>query len=266
MNSFQLQDIKDRFYRYTKGYLQKSGPMLKMMELKQEHCEKVAENCRTIAQRMNWPEEEVNTAEALGYLHDIGRFPQLERFATFVDANSVNHGKLGFQILKESNLLDNLEQRDRERILCSVLHHNAKRLPENLSHEHYPMLKMIRDADKMDIFRVVLHAVQTKTIEEHPEIGRHLSMDLHPNHYIIEKALKKQPISYSELKCFGDFLLMLISWAKFLNYPASLNLICERKIIRKLKDCFPVKIPEVEKITSDILKQANKSPLNIPIS
>ena len=48
----------------------------------------------------------MDLAAYCGLLHDIGRFEQLKRYNTFVDSKSIDHGLLGYEILKEDNYIN----------------------------------------------------------------------------------------------------------------------------------------------------------------
>ena len=73
--------------------------------LKIVHSYKVAEIAKELAVHQSCSQEDVELAELIGLLHDIGRFEQLKQYHTFLDAKSIDHAALGVQILKEQGLL-----------------------------------------------------------------------------------------------------------------------------------------------------------------
>lgn len=252
MNAAQLSAVKDHFFSYSDGYIRRSGPMVRMMELKREHCAEVAANCRTLAEAMNWPYEDVNTAEALGFLHDVGRFPQLEEYGTFMDSKSIDHGERGYQAILESDLLRELEPEHRDGILNGVRYHNKKTVPEGLPEDNYPFLRLIRDADRLDIYRVVYEAIKTDTIAEHPEIGLGLSLEGAPSKAVLDAVALRKPANYTDLKCFADFVLLIISWAYQMNNPAALKIMRERNVVDGLSATLPMNDPAVAQFVSGI--------------
>ena len=52
--------------------------------------------------------EDIDLAWLTGLLHDIGRFEQVRRYGTFNDAKSIDHGKLGVEILFLEGKIDNV--------------------------------------------------------------------------------------------------------------------------------------------------------------
>jgi hypothetical protein len=254
MNSDQLQAVRRHFIEYANGYIAGAGDMKHMMELKREHCAFVARNCRELAVSNHWNSADIHTAEALGFLHDIGRFPQLEEYGTFMDAKSINHGERGWQAIRESGLLDEVEPELKNAILDGVRHHNARTISENLPEGHLRWVKLIRDADRLDIYRVVLDALENDTLAAHPEIGLGLSIEGDPCPELLEKLMEQEAASYSDLKCLADFFLLILSWVNHMGYPATLEIMQDRKIIDRFAVYLPEEIPMVGKVISSFRK------------
>ena len=255
MTPEQLQSVRRHFAEYAKGYIDQAGDMRLMMELKREHCAFVARNCRELAASNGWNPADIRTAEALGFLHDVGRFPQLEEYGTFRDDRSINHGERGWQAIRESGLLDEVEPALRNALLDGVRHHNARTLPNDLPESHYRWLKLIRDADRLDIYRVVLDTLDNDRMSEHPDIVLNLSIEGDPSPETLETIRRREQPAYSNLKCVADFVLMLLSWSYQMNYPASLVIMRERRIIDRLAAYLPSGLPEVEKVVSSLRKE-----------
>ena len=104
----------------------------------------------------------------LGLLHDIGRFEQITQYGTFKDADSVDHAELGADILFKDGLIESFptafslfskvcqDEADARLIAETAIRlHNKLTLPEGLNAETLLYCKILRDADKADIFRVL---------------------------------------------------------------------------------------------------------------
>ena len=99
----------------------------------------------------------------LGLLHDIGRFEQLTQYGTFKDADSVDHAELGADILFKDGLIesfpnpsDTVGLEDKRLIAETAIRlHNKLSLPGGLDEKTLLYCKILRDADKADIFRVL---------------------------------------------------------------------------------------------------------------
>lgn len=131
-----------------------------MIRLKAEHTLRVAGHCARIAESLGADGGSADFAWLLGLLHDIGRFEQVRRYGTFVDAVSVDHAELGADLLFRDGLIGEFPARDLTPDRLSILEtairlHNKLALPGELDGETRFFCDLIRDADKADIFRVV---------------------------------------------------------------------------------------------------------------
>lgn len=147
-----LEHAKLVFMEYVKSY----HPDDERIALKIGHTYEVMLHCEKIAKAENLCKEDIAIASLIGLLHDIGRFEQVRRFQTFLDADSVNHALLGIEILKEQNFLRefNSDPAADTFILTAIRNHNRFQLEEGLSARERMFCQIIRDADKIDIFRV----------------------------------------------------------------------------------------------------------------
>ena len=137
------------------------------VRLKIAHTYRVADLAEKIAESVF---EQITTTQAydfswlLGLLHDIGRFEQIVRYGTFKDAISVDHAELGADILFRDGLFEKfvLEEESGEDFQkmrtvaeTAIRLHNKLRIPDNLDSQSRIYATILRDADKIDIFRVL---------------------------------------------------------------------------------------------------------------
>ena len=150
-------------------YVSAYDPENPMIFHKKAHTYRVAETAARIAgsleDRRTGPDAKeqrqfVDFAWFLGLLHDIGRFEQVRRYGTFLDAVSVDHAEFGADLLFKENLIERFPDEGlmegwREIAETAIRLHNKLTLPENLDPRTRTFAKILRDADKCDIFRVV---------------------------------------------------------------------------------------------------------------
>ena len=143
---------EDYFRKYVSDY--DMGNV--KIELKVNHTFRVAALAERIALSLKLDEEETGIAWLLGILHDVGRFEQIRRYDTFVDAVSVNHAALSADILFSDGLIRNFLQDASEDALLekAIRMHNVYELPAALTERERMFCDILRDADKIDIFRV----------------------------------------------------------------------------------------------------------------
>ncbi len=77
-----------------------------------------------------------------------------KRYHTFLDYKSIDHAQLGCEILRQGDFLGELSDREREQVLTAIGNHNRLAIEDGLDEKTLLFAKLIRDADKCDIFRV----------------------------------------------------------------------------------------------------------------
>lgn len=104
------------------------------VKLKIDHTYRVAALCDCIAKSLTLPPEDADLAWLSGMLHDVGRFEQLRRYNTFIDAQSINHAALSASVLfDEGHIRDYIDDAAEDALLrTAVAWHSAFRLPEKL--------------------------------------------------------------------------------------------------------------------------------------
>jgi hypothetical protein len=183
-------------------------------------------------------------AETIALFHDIGRFPQYAKYKTFRDSISVNHGLLGAQTLREGKILQNLSENEQELIIQAVKFHNAFSIPRKQKNDTLFFLRLIRDADKLDIWRVFIEYYEIPEEERASAVNLELPDMPEYSEGVISYLYKKQIVPLSKIKTLNDFKLLQLSWIYDLNFKPSLNLLSERDYI----DRITAKLPQTEEI------------------
>ena len=142
-----MPESEKAFLQYTDPYRRYGGGI----QLKIDHSFRVRDLCIGISDGMGFAGETTELAAVCGLFHDIGRFEQWRRYGTFNDAQSVDHGALGAEILSSGRLLPALSDADRNTLVKTARYHNKYRLPGTLSEKNAMISKIIRDADKTDV-------------------------------------------------------------------------------------------------------------------
>ena len=88
------------------------------VKLKIDHTYRVSSLCQQIAVQSGFDKDETELAWLTGMLHDVGRFEQLRRYGTFMDAQSIDHAEFGADILfKEGKIRDYIEDASEDELL-----------------------------------------------------------------------------------------------------------------------------------------------------
>lgn len=209
---------------YISSFRNEKGELHPLLELKRSHTGRVAENCRRITKELGWEGALLERALSAAILHDTGRFPQYSTWGTFYDAASADHGALGEKVLREHFPWPDPEGEDASVILEGVRLHNRKTLPEDIAPAALPVVRIVRDSDKMDVFRIVREHVMGERISDllpriDPEGGYSPA--------IVEEVRKTGRASYQNVRSTVDFLLLQLSWIFDLNYAPAYRMLEE---------------------------------------
>ncbi|MDD4160059.1 MAG: HD domain-containing protein [Synergistaceae bacterium] len=252
---FSTDRTNEWFKSFTDNY-KVSGILSPMLDLKLKHSKRVSEICSETACSMEWDEEGDRwMAYSAGLLHDVGRFPQYKTYGTFLDSKSVDHGDLGAEIIAKEFNWKGIPDNFRENIISAVKFHNKKKVPTNLKLGAYKWSCLVRDADKIDIYRMVQERIDNGTIFE--MLPRHqaaegLSSDL------VEEVRRTGSVSYCNARSLQDYRLIQLTWGSDLNFPVSVAALREEKIIERIReDLRPYGINDlVDKIVNQIYSMA----------
>jgi putative nucleotidyltransferase with HDIG domain len=124
--------------------------------MKIKHSIYVAREMESLACCLGLNEMQTRLAKLIGLLHDVGRFQQFGLYGTFVDTEAVDHGEMGSHIMREEGVLDGIGADTQILIERAIRHHNRARLPEDDDAECPFFSRLLRDADKLDIYRVII--------------------------------------------------------------------------------------------------------------
>ena len=245
----------DWFGQYVNCYRDAEGILPAALELKYRHSLRVAENARLIARGIGLVSPEINLAEGCGLLHDIGRFAQYKCYGSFSDAVTVDHGRAGRQTLEDEGLPGMIGAADWISMACAVEYHNRKtaEIPVDHPDDAERLLRLIRDADKLDIMDLVLESVARDGFRDLPDMLPHIHVSRELTSAVIEEVNKTKTVATGSLSTVADFLVMLASWFYDLNYPPARSLAVSRKIIERLE----LELPDtraVRELLNDIKK------------
>jgi hypothetical protein len=146
----------------------------------------------------------------------------------------VDHGERGAAVVEQAGWLAALPDEDRDAILESVRYHNRLTIPTHIHDRSLAFLRLVRDADKLDIFRVVLDSVERDGFRDLPTMLPHVTLDRHPSPAFVEQLSGRRYASLSNVNTLADFLLMQVSWAYDLNYLPTLKRFHDRGILLRI--------------------------------
>lgn len=207
----------EEFYQHYDN----SNPKIKERYL---HTYRVVDRIEELAISLHLTEEEIELAELIALLHDIGRFEQLSIYHTVNDRKSLDHGEYGVKILFEDGLIEKfrIPEEYYPIIKASIFNHNKMELTEIKNKKEELFAKMIKDADKLDILYLLIENKQLPTTNE--EVSS-ICRDLFFHH---------QMIPYKELKTDSDHLLIYLGYVYELYFLDSFRYLKETKLYQRM--------------------------------
>ncbi|MEW6713578.1 MAG: HD domain-containing protein [Nitrospirota bacterium] len=239
MTGDDLNYLKEWFSDYTGSFFGDDEGDNRNLRLKAEHTQNVCSNIKEIAVSLPLSFKKVILAETIALFHDVGRFSQYIKYKTFQDNKSVNHGLLGARILEEKAVLKNLADAEKHLIINSVKFHNVFQMPDLKDEELTLFLKLVRDADKLDILRVFINFYESPAEERASATAFGLPDVPEYSKEILERIYKEQKVSYASLRSVNDFKLMNLSWGYAMNFKASYRLLKERDYLKRIARYLP---------------------------
>lgn len=223
-----MEEAIQEFKNYTNNYLEYG----EMITLKINHTLRVVDLCEKIAKSLNMSDEEVFISKIIGLLHDIGRFEQWKRYHNFRDYETVDHADLGIEILKENNYIRKYIKDDKydDIIFKSIEYHNKFIVPKDLTEQENKFVKLIRDADKIDILYLYIDK----------EIDLPLDNEFTEDTYKL--ILDGKSISRPDIKTKTDRLAVSLGFIFDINYKYSFEYLKEVNYYNEIIDYYKSKL------------------------
>ena len=245
-----IEKAKEEFLNYTGNYDLENHNLKR----KQLHSLRVMEISKLIAKKIGLSQEEIELATLIGLLHDIGRFQQFTQHNTYKDLNSLDHGDLGANILKK-DIRKYVETEEYDEIIIKAIrNHNKYEIERGLTDKEELFTKIVRDADKIDIF---YESVEIFWKGKEYEVEKSIISE-----HIIEQFKNftqvKNDIDETEI----DDIVKIIAFIFDINFNASFEILKENDYINKILNRYNIKdeytkekVEEIKKIANEYIEQ-----------
>jgi len=242
MNRDDLMYFKTWFADYVAAYYTDNPTRNQTIRLKQEHTERVCKEIVILGQVLHLASQDMLLAETMALFHDIGRFPQYATYGTFKDTISENHAELGLKELARHQVLSICSDTEQSLITRAIGYHNVRTLPEDPENEDERCLffaRLLRDADKLDIWRVLIDYYAHR--DEGPNSTIELDLP-NTNTYspaILNAICKHRMADLGDMATLNDFKLLQISWVFDVNFRPTFRAVHNRQYVEKIAAYLP---------------------------
>lgn len=205
-----LQKAIEKFKEYTSNY------DMSIMEInfKYHHSFAVMDLMGELAFRLDLDKEKIEVARVIGLLHDIGRFEQFMRDNVLDDSKSDHADESVKYLFDEGHIRDFIDEDKYDEVIkTAIKFHNKLEIPSNLEGDRLLFTKMIRDMDKVDIYK---------------QLGINYSYSFNANNLseeVLEIFKNERLIPSNKVKKESDRIIRLLAFIFDINYNESFDIL-----------------------------------------
>ena len=253
-NEINFNRAKQIFKDYIKNFDEDDGSIL----LKIEHTYHVVDLSEYIAKDQGLDEENINLAKLIALLHDIGRFKQVSMLKDFSD-KEFDHADYGIQILFKENMIREFIETNKydEIIKKAIYNHNKFKIEEGLNEIEELHCKIIRDADKLDNFRVKQKNKFEASFPQYKNVEEELSYS-NISDIVYNDFLNRRCIKLNDRKTILDYWICVLAFIFDLYFKSSLQYVYDKNYIDILIDKIEYKDEKTKKRMEEIRRCAKE--------
>ena len=223
-----IEHAKQEFENYLDEYDRQD----EQIYLKIKHTYGVVKYAGEIARRMECSREDVELAELIGLLHDIGRFEQIRRFHSF-EPGTMDHAVFGAELLfGEEKMIRRFVREDLfdDLINAAIRKHSDFKLEGIHDARTLFHAKLIRDADKLDNCRVKLVA----SIEAMLGVSEEIAGEGLISPAVWESCLRRESVLSADRQVPVDYWVSYLAQYYDINFPETCEIIEEEDYITRI--------------------------------
>jgi len=241
------------FDDYTDQFLYHDSEKDYPFIIKKIHTHRVCDAAVSICNDISVSQKTRYIAQLVALFHDLGRFVQYATYGTFRDSDSVNHAVQSIKDLARYRVLKNLSLKQR-RIICNAIrYHNAAFIPHDQKDEETLFhIRLIRDADKIDIWRVFMDYFENRDKQKSDVIELNIPNEPEISDTILNALFNKKIALITDMKTLNDFRLIQLGWIYDLNFRYSIQHVIKYNVIEKLTKDLP-KRSEIQDLVQKLI-------------
>ena len=234
-----LKRMHDWMAHYMKSFYSDDAEVQQGILIKEKHTGYVTANCVELAKFLKLSTHDSELAEIIGLFHDVGRFRQYSIYKTFNDADSEDHADLALKVIDELEFFKELSAQDYNLVKFAIQNHNKKVIAPCEDERKILFAKLIRDADKLDIYRVLEPFLAQSNADKMPKFIKGKGRpDISPD--FVENFVTGNQADYRKIRTNGDRKIVRLMWIYDINFSWTMQKIVERGYIDKIISNLPM--------------------------
>ena len=214
------------------------------IKLKMIHTEGVIRCSREIGERMGLESEDLELAQLIALLHDIGRFEQVRRFDSF-EPGVMDHAAYGAELLfGEQKMIRKFVKEDTwDELICqAIVRHSDYELGDSMDPRALLHARLIRDADKLDNCRVKLEDQMEVLLGcSKEEAG---CQEISPETW--RECENRKSIHSANRRTRMDYWVSYVAYFFDINFPATCRIVLEKQYVERIIRRIPYGNKETE--------------------
>jgi hypothetical protein len=163
----------------------------------------------------------------------------LIEFDTFHDEKSIDHADRGVKFLRITNLFEILNISNKELVFAAIQNHNKFKIQDGLTGQELLHSKLIRDADKIDILRVLSeYYTQRKGLANHT-LTWELQKGTTVSPSVAKEVLAGKIVSKKNVLSEMDVKIMQLSWVYDINFRPAFEYLVKNRYLENVYNSLP---------------------------
>jgi hypothetical protein len=227
------------FESYINSFSGLSPEQQNNFNIKKDHSLRVTENALQLSVQLGLSDFEEKAVVLAAVFHDIGRFRQIAEFSTLNDSVSGDHAQMAVDVLKEKDFLGKWNEGLQEIIFRIILLHNKFELPANQPEQELMLARLLRDADKLDIYKVLTDYYVRKNQPPNHMLTWELPQSNKVSAGVVREVLSGKMVSKKEVANEADVKILQMSWIYDINFKPTVGLILRNRYLEKIYETLP---------------------------
>lgn len=233
-----LKECRLEFEEYFQSLITDSPDNQLRVEDIRTHSLRVAANSSLIARELLSTEEDKYIAEIIALFHDYGKAVLIVQGTESPINIQHNHAALSAKLVQQMDFFSKLTADIQITVLKSIEGHNKLKLPKLDNEQQTLFARLLRDADKLDIFESSYRFFKEKNGLQ-PLMTLDLINQVEVSDKIIKSVLAGKTAAVEDMKTMNDYRLLLLSMAFDLNYKYTFRILSEKQFIQKIYETLP---------------------------
>lgn len=208
--------MKKKSEKMFDKYIENYDMNTKEIRFKYYHSYRVEKLMAVLADSLNLNSKEKKISELIGLLHDVGRFEQIKKYGkcSDVETNSDHADESVVYLFDKGHIRDFIEDNSYDNIIkVAIKNHNKYRVHELVKGKELNFANMIRDMDKVDIYRVISEEYKYTFDKEE------LSLK------VIERFKDKKTVDNKDRKTQTDAIIAQMALVFDINFKESFRIL-----------------------------------------